>query len=75
MVAVEVRDEDVRDAIETDMQASHLQLRALATVHQKELVVYVDHLRRSLMPHRRRGRSTAEDGDIEGCHIYKGIVH
>lgn len=68
---MEVRDEDVRQAVEADMQAAHLQLRALAAIHEVGFVVYVNDLRRGLVPHRGRGRAAAEYGDVEAGHGVK----
>ena len=50
MVSVQVRNEDMAYLGKADAGAPQLHLRALATVNHKQLVAYLNHLCRRVVP-------------------------
>ena len=52
MVAVQMRDEDVRQSRELEAHASHLELCSLAAINHQQIVAYVEHLARRHVPER-----------------------
>ena len=65
MVSMQVRYEDVVDALHLDLEPAQLHLGSFATIDKKELVVKIDKLGTWVMPERRSCCSAAEYGNFE----------
>ena len=63
MVAVKVREEDRTQLQGVDAVAKKPLLNPLSGIHQVELLVQVDHLRRGVSSHRGLGRRGTEYGN------------
>jgi hypothetical protein len=65
MIAMEMRDEDVRDPASPDPVLYHLDLRSFPTIDQKIISVHRYHLAGRVTVKRRNGRVISKDSDSE----------
>ena len=70
MIAVQMRDEDVIDALEFDFVFAQLHLRSFAAIDEKKFVVHIHHLRRRMMSGSGRGCTAAKNGHVKSHFLF-----